>query len=236
MKPPRKSRNFSQPKMRRTALPGDWQKEILQDWLNYLLDTRFSMTLRSSDTNTRLRGVRQETARLKSMDGCFGDEKGFSNIAKAVASLEEEERHLLYERTIRTYECQYFGRTASREFGNVEGAERFSISIFIIRNLRPMENPYDVLRKDLASRKFFVSSKAIQMRVRRLGGKVGAGEHMAWHQILQHQYQCYKYFVGMNLWFSRFQRLPPSGYLRKCLTLTGAETKMLRRLVAGTKY
>ena len=82
------------------------------------------------------------------------------------------------------------------------------MSFFIIRSLRPTENPYDVLQKDLASRKVFLSSKAIQMRVRRLERKVRAGQHMTWHQILQHQYTCFKYFSGMNLWLSRFKGFP----------------------------
>jgi hypothetical protein len=154
---------------------------------------------------------------------------------KAVANLQQEEKHLLSESGNRAYECRFFARIAPKELGNVEAAERFGISVFIIRDLRPTENPYDVLQEDLATRKVFVSSKAIQMRVRRLQRKVGIGQHMTWHQILQYQYRCYKYFVGMNLWLNRFKDLPPAGYVRKCLTLTGHEMKMLRNLVAGAE-
>jgi hypothetical protein len=230
MKSPRKSRNFSQRKMRRAVLRCR-QEEILRDWLNYLLDPAFSTTLRSPDTNARLRGVRQEISHLKSIDGCFVDEHGSSYTCKAVANLEEEEKHLLSERRSRTYACRFFGRTAPKELGNVEEAERFGISVLIARNLRPGENPYELLQEELAKGKV-VTSKAIQMRVRRLERKIRAGQHMTWHQILQHQYQCYKYFLGMNLWFSRFNGSPPVGYLRKCLTLTEREMNLLRSLLA----
>lgn len=199
------------------------------------MDPAFSTTLRSSDTNARLRRVRREIARLKNIDGCFVDENSSFYTDKAVANLEAEEKHLLSERRNHTYECRFFGRTARKELGNVEGAERFGASFFIIRSLRPTENPYDVLQKDLASREVFLSSKAIQMRVRRLERKIRAGQHMTWHQILQHQYRCFKYFSGMNLWLSRFKGLPPVGYLRKCLTLTGHEMNLLRSLVAGAE-
>jgi ribosomal protein L29 len=121
MKCPRKSRNFSQRKMRRAVLPRYQQEEILRDWLNYLLDPAFSTTLRSSDTDSRLRGVRREIARLKSIDGCFVDENGSLYTGKAIANLEEEEEHLLCEKRNRTYECGFFGRTAPKELGNVEG-------------------------------------------------------------------------------------------------------------------
>lgn len=233
MKSPRKSRSFSQRIMRRAVLPRYQQEEILRDWLNYLLDPAFSTTLRSSDTDSRLRGVRREIARLKSIDGCFVDENGSLYTGKAIANLEEEEKHLLYEKRNRTYECGFFGRTAPNELGNVEGAERFGVSVFIVRNLRPTENPYEVLQEDLATRRVCVTSKAIQMRVRRLERKIRASQHMTWHQILQHQYRCYKYFLGMNLWLSRCKALPPVGYLRKCLTLTGQEMNMLRSLLPG---
>jgi hypothetical protein len=233
MKSPRKSRNFSQRKMRRAVLPRHLREEILQNWLNYLLDPAFSTTLRSSDTNARLRRARQEITHLRSVDGCFVDEHGSFYICKAVANLKEEEKHLLSERRNRTYECRFLGRTAPKELGNVEGAERLGVSFFIIRNLRPTENPYDVLQEDLATRKVFVTSKAIQMRVRRLERKLQGGQHMTWHQVLQHQYRCYKYFLGMNLWLSRFKGLPPVGYLRECLTLTGHEMNMIRSLLAG---
>lgn len=233
MNSPRKSRNFSQRKMRRALLPRHRQEEILRDWLNYLLDPAFSTTLRSSDTNARLREVRREIAHLKNMEGCFVDEDGSLYTGKAVANLEEEERHLLSERRNRTYESRFFGRTAPKKFGNVEGAERFGVGVLITRSLRPTENPYDVLQADLATRKVFVTSKAIQMRVRRLERKIGAGQHMNWHQILQHQYRCYKYFWGMSLWLRRFKGLPPVGYLRKRLTLTGHELNLLRSLLAG---
>lgn len=233
MKSPHKSRNFSQEKMRQTVLRRHWQEETLQDWLNYLLDPAFSTTLRASDTNSRLVRCRREIARLKRIDGCFVDEHGSFYSHNAVANLEEEEKHLLSELRNRTYECRFVGRRAPKELGNVEEAERFGISVVIAHNFRPTENPYDVLQEHLANRKVFVSSKAIQMRVRRLERKLQAGQHMTWHQILQHQYRCYKYFSGMNLWFSRFKRLPPVRYLRKCLTLTGREMNMLRSLVAG---
>jgi hypothetical protein len=232
MKSPRKSRNFSQRKMRRAVLPRHRQEEILRDWLNYLLGPAFSTTLRSQDTNARLRGARQEIAHVKSIDGCFVDEHGSFYTGKAVANLEEEEKHLVSERRYRTYQSGLFGRTARTELGNVERAERFGVSVFIIRNLRPGENPYDVLQEDLGTRTVFVMSKAIQMRVRRLERKIRAGQHMTWHQILRHQYGSYKYFLGMNLWLSRFQGLPPVGYLRKCLTLTGREMNLLRSLLA----
>ena len=235
MKSPRKSRNFSRRKMRQTVLPGHRQEEILRDWLSYLLNPAFSTKVRPSDTNSRLRRARREIARLKSVGGCFVDENGAFYTGKAVANLEEEEKHLLSESGNRTYECRFFGRTAPKELGNIEGAERFGVSVFITRNLRPTENPYHVLQEDLATRKIFVSSKAIQMRVRRLERKLRAGQHTTWHRILQHQYRCYKYFVGMNLWLSRFKGFPPVGYLRKCVTLTGPEMKMLRSLVAGVK-
>ena len=221
--------------MRRAVLPHHWQEETLRDWLNYLLDQAFATTLRSSDTNARLRRVRREIARLKNIDGCFVDEDGSFYTGKAVANLEEEEKHLLSERRNRTYECRFFGRTAGKELGNVEGAERFGVSVLIIRSLRPTENPYEVLQADLATRKVFVSSKAIQMRMRRLERKIRARQHLVWHQILQHQYRCYKYFLGMNHWLSRFKGFPPVGYLRKCLTLTGPEMKMLKSLVAGAE-
>jgi hypothetical protein len=169
---------------------------------------------------------------MKSIDGCFVDEHGAFYTGKAVANLEEEEKHILSERRSRTYECRFFGRTAAKELGNVEGAERLGITVFIARNLRPGENPYEVLQEDLATRRVSVTSKAIQMRVRRLERKVRAGQHLTWHQILQHQYRCYKYFLGMNLWLSRFKGLPPVGYLRKCLTLTGQEMNLLRSLLA----
>src|ERR1700719_1377515 len=155
MKSARKSRNFSQRKMRRAVLPSLGQEEILRDWLNYLLDPAFSTTLRSSDTNARLRRARREIARLKNMDGCFVDEEGFFYSGKAVANLEDEEKHLRSERRSRTYECRFFGRTARKELGNVEGAERFGVSVLIIRSLRPRENPYDVLHDDLATRRVF---------------------------------------------------------------------------------
>jgi hypothetical protein len=235
MKSSRKSRNFSRGKIRQTVLPGHRQEEILRDWLNYLLNPAFSTTLRSSDTTSRLRRARREIARLKSVDGCFVDENGTFYIGKAVANLEEEEKHLLSESGNRTYECRFFSRTAPKELGNIEGVERFGVSVLITRNLRPTENPYHVLQEDLATRKVFVSSKAIQMRVRRLESKLRAGQHTTWHRILQHQYRCYKYFVGMNLWLSRFKDFPRVGYLRKCLTLTGPEKKMLRSLVARVK-
>jgi hypothetical protein len=160
------------------------------------------------------------------------DEEGSFYTGKAVANLEEEEKHLLSEKGSRTYECRFFGRRAGKELGNVEGAERFGVSVLITRSLRPTENPYDVLREDLAARKVFLTSKAIQMRVRRIEGKIRAGQHTTWHRILQYQYQCYKYFSGMNLWLSRFKSFPPVGYLRKCLTLTRHEMKILGSLVA----
>jgi hypothetical protein len=231
----RKSRNFSQRKMRRSVLPRQGREEILRNWLNYLLDPAFCTTLRSSDTNARLRGVRREITRLKNIDGCFVDQEGSLYTGKAVANLEEEEKHLLSEKGSRSYECRFFGRRAGKELGNVEGAERFGASVLIIRSLRPTESPYDVLQKDLAVRKVFLTSKAIQMRVRRLEGKIRAGQHTTWHRILQYQYQCYKYFSGMNLWLSRFTGFPPVGYLRKCLTLTRREMNMIRSLVAGPK-
>jgi hypothetical protein len=230
MKSPRKSRNISHRKMRRAVLRRR-QEEILRDWLNYLLGLAFCTTLRSQETNARLRRARREIARLKSIDGCFVDEHGCFYTSKAVANLEEEEKHLLSERRYRTCECRFFGRTAPKKLGNVEGAERFGVSVFIIHNLRPGENPYDVLQEDLATRTVFIMSKAIQMKVRRLERKIRAGQHMTWHQILQYQYRCYKYFLGMNIWLSRFQGLPPVGYLRKCLTLTGREMNLLRRLL-----
>jgi hypothetical protein len=236
MKSAPKSRNFSQRKMRRGVLPGHGQEEILRAWWNYLLDSAFSTTLRSSDTNARLRGTRAEIARLKNMECGFVDEAGSFYIAKAVSNLEKEEKHLLSESGSRTYECKFFGRTARRELGNVEEAERFGISVFIIRRLRPTENPYDVLQEALATKKVFVSSKAIQMRVRRLERKIPEGRHMAWHQILEYQYRCYKYFAGMSLWTGRSTGFPPVGYLRQCLTLTGPEMNMLRSLVAGPKF
>jgi len=231
MKSPRKSRNFSQRKMRRAVLRRR-QEEILRDWLNYLLDPAFSTTLRSPDTNARLRGVRQEISHLKSIDGCFVDEHGSSYTGKAVANLEQEEKHLLSERRNRIYESRFFGRTAPKELGNVEEAERFGIGVLIARNLRPTENPYEVLQEDLAIRKVFITSKAIQMRVRRLERKLQAGQHITWHQILQHQYRSYKYFLGMNLWLSRCKGSPPVGYLRKCLALTGHQMNLLRSLLA----
>ena len=233
MKSPRRSRNISQRKMRRAVLPHHRQEEILRDWLNFLLEPVFSTTVRSSDTNARLRGVRQEIAHLKSIEGCFVDEHGSFYTGKAVANLEQEEKHLLSERRNRSYGCKFFGRTAAKELGNVEGAERFGVSVLIIRNLRPTGNPYEVLQEDLATRRVCVTSKAIQMRVRRLERKIRAGQHMTWHQILQHQYRCYKYFLGMNLWLSRCKGLPPVRYLRKCLSLTGQEMNMLRSLLAG---
>jgi hypothetical protein len=231
MKAARK-RNISQRKMRRAVLPRHWQEELLRDWLNCLLDPAFSTALRSSDTNARLRGIRREIARLKNMDGCFVDEDGSFYTGKAVAILEGQEKHLLSERKNRTYECKVLGRTARKELGNVEGAERFGVSVFITYSLRPTENPYDVLQEDLETREVFIESKAIQMRVRRLERKIRTGQHMTWHQILQYQYRCYKYFTGINLWFSRFKGLPPVGYLRKCLTLTSHEMNMLESLVA----
>jgi hypothetical protein len=102
MNPPRKSRNFSRRKTRRAVLLRHRQEEILRDWLNYLLDPVFSTTLRSSDTNARLGRVRREIARLKSIDGCFVDEHGCFYTSKAVANLEEEEKHLLSVRKNRT--------------------------------------------------------------------------------------------------------------------------------------
>jgi hypothetical protein len=172
---------------------------------------------------------------MKSIDGCFVDQHGSFYTGKAVANLAEEEKHLLSERRSHTYGCRFFGRTALKELGNVEVAERFGVSVFIARNLKPTENPCDVLQEDLATRGVFFSSKAIQMRVRRLERKVRAGQHMTWHQILQYQYRCYKYFFGMNVWLSRFKGLPPVAYLRKCLTVTGPEMNMLRSLVAGAE-
>jgi hypothetical protein len=231
MNPPRKSRNFSRRKTRRAVLLRHRQEEILRDWLNYLLDPVFSTTLRSSDTNARLGRVRREIARLKSIDGCFVDEHGCFYTSKAVANLEEEEKHLLSVRKNRTYECEFFGRTAPKELGSVEGAERLGIAVLIARNLRPTKNPYEVLQADLATRNACVTSKAIQMRVRRLERALRAGQHATWHQILQCQYQCYKYVLGMNLWFSRFQGLPPVGYLRRCLRLTGREMNLLGSLL-----
>jgi hypothetical protein len=226
-----RNRNISQPRMRRAVLPPHWQEELLRDWLNCLLDPAFSTALRSSDTNARLRRVRGEIARLKNMDSCFVDEDGSFYTGKAVAILEGQEKHLLSERKNRTYECKVLGRTARKELGNVEGAERLAVSVFITRSLRPTQNPYDVLHEDLATREVFIESKAIQMRVRRLERKIRAGQHMTWHQILQYQYRCYKYFIGVNLWFSRFTGFPPLGYLRKCLRLTRHEMNMLRSLL-----
>src|SRR5271169_5188112 len=130
MKYARKSRNFSPRKMSRATLRLDWQEEILRDWLNYLLDRAFSTTLRPSDTNARLRAARREIARLKKMGGCFVDEDGSLYTSKAIAHLEEEEKHLLCETRYRTYGCRLFSRTASKELGNVEGAERFAVSVF----------------------------------------------------------------------------------------------------------
>jgi hypothetical protein len=234
MKSARKSRNISQRKMRRAVLPLRRQEEILQDWLNYLLDPAFSTTLRSSDMNMCLLRTRREIARLKSIDGCFVDEHGSFYTSKAVVNLEEEEKHLLSERRYGTYECRFLGRAAPRELGNVEAAERFGVSVLIIRNLRPGENPYEVLQEDLATRNVCVMSKAIQMRVRRLERKIRAGQDITWHQVLQYQYRNYKYFLRMNLWFSRFKGLPPVGYLRKCLILTGQEVKMLRSLLVDS--
>jgi hypothetical protein len=231
MKSARESRNFYRGKTRRAVLPRHQQKEILRGWLNCLLDPAFSTTLRPSDTNARLHRVRREIARLKNMDGCFVDEDGSFYTGKA--HLEEEEQRLSCESRSRTYECRFFGRAASKELGNVEGAERFGVSVFIIRSLRPTENPYEVLQEDLATRKVFVTSKAIEMRVRRLERKIRTGQHMTWDQILRHQYWCYKYFFGMNRWLSRFHDVPPVGYLRQCLILTVQEMNLLRGLVAG---
>jgi len=205
------------------------QEEVLRGWLNYLLDPAFSTTLGSSDTNARLRRARQVIAHLKSIDGGFVDEHGSFYTCKAVANLEEEEKHLLSERRNRTYGCRFFDRTAPKELGNVEAAERFGVSVLIVRNLTPTKNPYEVLQEDLATRGVFLSSKAVQMRVRRLERKVRAGQHMAWHQILQYQYRCYKYFLEMNLWLSRCKGLPPVGYLRKWLTLTVHEMKYVTK-------
>jgi hypothetical protein len=221
--------------MRRAVLRRHWREEILRDWLNYLLDPAFSTTLRPSDANSRLRSVRREIAHLKNMDGCFVDEDGCFYTSKAVTNLEEEQKHLLSERRNRTYECRFFSETARKELGNVEGAERFGVSVLIARNLRPTENPYDALQEDIETRKVFVTSKTIQMRVRRLDSKLRAGQHITWDQILQHQYRCYKYLSGMSLWHSRRKGFPTVGYLRKCLTLTGREMNLLRSLVAGPK-
>jgi hypothetical protein len=221
--------------MRRAVLPRHWQEEILQAWLNYLVDPAFSMALRSSDTNARLHRVRGGIARLRKIDGCFPDENGSLYTDKAVANLEAEEKDLLSQRRNRTYGCRFFSRTAPKELGNVEEAERFGISSLIIRSLRPTENPYDVLQKHFASSSVFLTSKAIQMRVRRLEKKIRAGQHFAWFHILQQQYRCFKYFLWMNLWLSTFKGLPPVGYLRKCLTLTGREMNLLRSLVAGAE-
>lgn len=217
--------------MRRAVLPRHGQEEILQGWSSYLLDPAFTTTLRPSDTSARLRGVRRDIARLKNADGRFVDEDGSFYTVKAVANLEEEEKHLLSETRYRTYECGVFGRTARKELGDVEAAERFGVSVLINRSLRPAENPYKVLQKDLETRKVFVASEAILMRVRRLETKIRAGQHLTWHQIVQYQYLSYKYFVGINLWQSRCIDFPPVGYLRKCLTLTRREVNMLRSLV-----
>jgi hypothetical protein len=226
-----RNRNISQRKMRRAVLSRHWQEDLLRDWLNYLLDPAFSMTLRSLGTNARLHGVRREIARLKNMDGCFVAEDGSSYTGKAVANLEGEEKHLLSERKYRTYDCQVFGRTARKELGDVEGAERFGVSVFVAHSLRPAENPYHVLQEEFETRKVFIEPKAIQMRVRRLERKIQTGQHMAWLEILQYQYRSYKYFRGTNLWLSQGKSFPPVGYLKKCLTLTRYETNMLRSLV-----
>jgi hypothetical protein len=235
MKSAQKSRNISRRKMRPSVLQRGWQEEILRDWLNYLLDPAFSTTVRPSDANRRLGTVRREIARLKKIDGCFFDEDGSLHASRAVAHLEEEERHLLTEKRSRTYQCvYYFGRTAPKGLGNIEEAERSGVSALIVRSLKPRENAYDVLQKELAARKGYVGSKAIQMRVRRLEKKIQTG-HLTWFQILQYHYRCYKYFVGSNLWLDRFKSIPPVGYLRKCLTLTRPEMNMLRSLVPVPK-
>ena len=235
MKSAPKSRNISRRKMGRAVLQRRWQEGILEDWLNYLSDPVFSTTIRPSGAKTRLHTVRREIARLKKMDGCFVSEDGSLHTHGAVAHLEEEERHLLCETRNRTYQCQHFRRTAPKGLGNIELAERIGVSVRIIRGLKPRENVYDVLQKDLAAKKVWVESKAIQMRVRRLEKRIRVGQHLSWDQILQHHYRCYKFFVGSNLWLSRFKGFPPVGYLKKCLTLTRPEINLLRRLIAVPK-
>lgn len=235
MKPARKSRNLSRTKVERGTLPRHWQEEILRCWLNWLLDPAFSTTLRSSDTNARLRKLRAQITRLKKMPVSFVDEDGSFYISKAVASLENEEKHLLVERRTRTYECGFFGRTAPKELGNIELAERFGVSFFLLRRLKPTENPYSVLQKELESRQIFSTAKAIQMKERRLEANIRAGRHMPWPEILRYQYRCFKYFSGMNIWFGRSTGLPPVGYLKKCLTLTVHEMDLLRSLVTSVE-
>ncbi len=223
--------------MRRAVLQSHWREDVLRHWLNWLLHPVCSTTLYSSDTNARLRKVRREIRRLKRIGGGFLDNDGSPYIYKAVANLEAEEKHLLSERRNHTYGCKVFRRTAPKELGNVESAERFGVSRFIVRRLKPTENPFDVLEKELRGRKVFLSSKAVQMKVRRLQKKIETGQHTSWDQILQYQYRCFKYFSCMSLWPKRsrgFARIP-AGYLTKCLTLTGREVKLLRSLANEAK-
>jgi len=149
-----------------------------------------------------LRELRGHIAGLKKLAPPFVDKKGRSFIHKAIADLEAEEQHLLSERRNIAYKCELFGRSAPRELGNVELAERYGVSVLLLRRWKPSENAYDVLNKELEKRGVFVKAKTIQMRVRRLDENIRAGLHIPWDKILENQYLSFKY--------SWFMRLEPS--------------------------
>jgi len=180
---------------------------ILPEWFDYLTHPAFLRAeVKPSPANGTLRELRGHIAGLKKLAPPFVDKKGSSLIDKAIANLEAEEQHLLSERRNITYECELFGRSAPKELGNLELAERYGVSVLVLRRWKQPGNAYDVLKEELEKRGLFVRAKTIQMKVRRLDEKIRTGLHLPWSQILEDQYLSFKYSWFVRLESSAEQR------------------------------